>query len=282
MKSTKSKIVTSIKTLSIACLAAIVCSFSLAMKTKKMVADLWQQLGISQPEAHRNILESFARGYLSYYGAKNAKNILANNRVAMVNDLVAYSKKYIASDQFKKEYESFRKKNKPAEPTLQGTNVDSIRVSEKAFLESEMKQNEENINSPYEKVRTAAASRRESLKKQLDVLNDPNNPTMKQTVDDIKRFNEAAIQQHLQKMKQFESEFPADPRLPLKRNLQAILDMTADVDYNAELKEAYKKKVFVNPVYERKPPAWKLAFRAGKETTDAVRVAAKKWLEELK
>jgi hypothetical protein len=40
--------------------------------------------------------------------------------------------------------------------------------------------------------------------------------------------------------------------------------------------------VFVNNDYERKPPEWKLCFRAGKEATAAARVFASDWLAELK
>ena len=64
--------------------------------------------------------------------------------------------------------------------------------------------------------------------------------------------------------------------------LQEILDVTADVDYNAELKQGPKYKVFVNPVYEKKSKDWKLAYRAGKQAVDAVRAAAQKWLGEIK
>ena len=68
----------------------------------------------------------------------------------------------------------------------------------------------------------------------------------------------------------------------LKKRLQEILDITADVDYAAELKDGYNgKKVFVNPAYEKKAAEWKLAYRAGKTTTDAVRAAAQQWLAEL-
>ena len=58
--------------------------------------------------------------------------------------------------------------------------------------------------------------------------------------------------------------------------------MTEDVDYSAELKAGDNGlKIFVNPAYERKPAEWKLAYRAGKPATDALRAAAEKWLKEL-
>jgi len=39
--------------------------------------------------------------------------------------------------------------------------------------------------------------------------------------------------------------------------------------------------MFVNPLYERKQKEWKLAFRAGKPATDAMRAFAQKWITEL-
>ena len=90
----------------------------------------------------------------------------------------------------------------------------------------------------------------------------------------LKVYNEA--------MQNFEAKYPSDPKPLLKQRLQDILTITADVDYAAEFKEGPKgKKVFVNPIYEQKPAEWKLAFRAGKPATDAVRAAAQQWLKEL-
>ena len=83
-------------------------------------------------------------------------------------------------------------------------------------------------------------------------------------------------------MQNFEAKYPSDPRPVLKQRLQAILGITSDVDYTAELKDGNKgKKVFVNPDYEKKPAEWKLALRAGKTASDAVRAAAQQWLKEL-
>jgi hypothetical protein len=82
-------------------------------------------------------------------------------------------------------------------------------------------------------------------------------------------------------MQKFEAEYPQDPQQLMKRRLQKILDITTDVDYNAELKDAGRVKVFVNPAYESKPKEWKLAYRAGKASTDAVRKFAQDWLKQL-
>src|SRR5215212_10038179 len=80
----------------------LLCFFLLAMTTKRMAGDLWQQLGITQVQANQHINSSFTFGQLSYLGVKNAKNIAAGDRVAVINELVAYARKYIAGDEFKK------------------------------------------------------------------------------------------------------------------------------------------------------------------------------------
>src|SRR5688572_5855036 len=72
------------------------CSFLLALKTKKLAEDLWKQLGITQSMADINIRVSVTGNTLQYAGAKNAKNIVTGNRPAIVNELVAYAKKYTA------------------------------------------------------------------------------------------------------------------------------------------------------------------------------------------
>jgi hypothetical protein len=51
-----------------------------------------------------------------------------------------------------------------------------------------------------------------------------------------------------------------DHRKMIKARLESFLQITADVDYNAALKEEYRQKKFVNSVYEKKPAEWKMAI----------------------
>src|SRR5688572_29116128 len=77
-------------------------------KAGKMYADLWQQLGLTKVEGTTQIRESFMFGYLQYYGARNIKKIATGDRVAVAKDLLAYTKQYVQSEAFKKEYASGR------------------------------------------------------------------------------------------------------------------------------------------------------------------------------
>jgi hypothetical protein len=266
---------------------SVICSlwfFTIAMKAKQMADDVWKQLGLTLPDAHRNINNSFIQGRLYYFGAKNAKNIAQGDRVAVVNQLVAYTKKYARSQEFITAYKDFRAKMKPNEPeALPAVSIETIKEEERKRLEQALKVAEEGLNSPNPKIKNGAPTRIENIKKELKALDDPDNPTIKRKLTQANAMSNAVQQQHATAVQQFELKYPEDPQVLLKRRLQEILDLTADVDYDAELKEGYRgKKIFANPVYEKKPAEWKLAFRAGKQTTDAVRAAAQQWLNEFK
>lgn len=76
-------------------------------------------------------------------------------------------------------------------------------------------------------------------------------------------------------------ELDKDPRAQLKRRLQAFLDVTADVDYSAKTEGQGSYRRFVDEAYEAKPSEWKMCFRAGKATGEAVRAFATEWIAEL-
>lgn len=256
--------------------------FLISAKTKKITDDIWNQLGLTLPEAQRDINNSFIYGHFDYSGAKYAKNIAAGDRTAVVNQLVAYAKKYWTSKEFTTAYNNYRMRNKPAEPTKLPVTAESIKAQEKERLEKNLKTAEEGLNSTNPKIKNGAPTRIDNIKKELAALDDPNNATIKRRLDDARRSDDYALKLYEQALQKFEMEYPADPTILLKKRLQGILDITENIDYAAELQDRGRFKVFANPDYEKKPKEWKLAYRAGKQTTDAVRAAAQQWLKELK
>ncbi len=66
----------------------------------------------------------------------------------------------------------------------------------------------------------------------------------------------------------------------LKQQLKAIDDLS-NATFSREIIDEGGKKIFRNPDYERKPPNWKLCYRAGRETIEAAWGCTKQWLEEL-
>lgn len=72
-----------------------------------------------------------------------------------------------------------------------------------------------------------------------------------------------------------------DPQAQLKKRLEAFLAATADVDFAAATQGSGTMKRFAKEEYEAKPAEWKMCYRAGKETTEALRAFAQGWLAEL-
>ena len=266
------------KTLCIMISVGCLCLSLLAYNT----ADLWTQLGITQSNANINIRVSVTGNTFQYAGAKNAKNVSVANRPSIVDQLVVYAKKYTASAEFKKEYATIRGYAKPKDPELSSINVDSIRDQQKQFVLQSIKQTEANANHSNPKIRNGVPAGLERLKKELIELDDPNNKKIQAEVKQMEAWNKAISDAHKKEMDKFNTNYPENPQVLIKKRLQDILDITADVDYNAELKQGPKYKVFVNPEYEKKSKEWKLAYRAGKQAVDAVRAAAQKWLAEIK
>ena len=74
-----------------------------------------------------------------------------------------------------------------------------------------------------------------------------------------------------------EKKYPSDPMDLIKQRLTDFLEVSADVDFDAELVD----RRFKNPEYEKKDAYWKMCYRAGREVVAAAREEAKKWLDEL-
>ncbi len=256
--------------------------FTIISRVNRQASDVWKQLGISEPQANKNIKNSFIYGNFQYYGARLAKDIVTGDRVSVVNQLVAHARKQWESAEFKSEYKKHRERSMPKPPERLPITAETIKAREKDRLEKNLKTAEANLNHPNTKISNSAPTAIEKIKKELAALEDPNNPLIKKRLDDAERSYQAGVKKYEDELKKFNDKYPEDSKILLQKRLLEILDITADVDYSAELKEERGKKKFVNPAYEKKRPEWKLAFRAGKEATEAVRAAARDWLGNLK
>ena len=122
------------------------------------------------------------------------------------------------------------------------------------------------------------------LKEQLKSLDDPNNPMFSKDMDEmIKQSYAAQMTQHEQALAEWENKYPKTPERMVQKWLEDFLAVSKDVDFSASVVSNDRgKKVFANPAYESKSSNWKLCYRAGKETVEAGRTFAAKWLQELK
>lgn len=245
-------------------------------------SDFWQQLGITEKDGSEKIRESFLNGYLQYYGVRNFKNIALDDRKAVATDLLNYTKKYVQSSDFKKAYELKRQNMKPREVTRQPRTEDQIRQDLIAKAKKEIDKIEKSLKAAtQENIKKIYQDSYDRQKKQLEEYQKPDNRTIAMMANGEKAQYEQEIKRYAEKMKNWEADYPADPSLFVKKRLQEVLTVTAGIDYNAELMEKNKKKVFVNPEYEKKPLNWKAGFRAGKEVTETVRTLVQQWMQEL-
>lgn len=74
-----------------------------------------------------------------------------------------------------------------------------------------------------------------------------------------------------------EKRYPSDAKELIKQRLKTFLDISATVDFDAQLNGS----MFANPEYEAKSGEWKMCFRAGKAVVQAAREEAQAWLKEL-
>jgi len=108
------------------------------------------------------------------------------------------------------------------------------------------------------------------------------NPDMRKMLDDgVRKQREDREQRHQKAVREFEERYPADVHQMIAGRLREFLDLTADIDFGAELVTKGEMKRFADPNLEQKSREWKLCFRAGKPAVDAARAFVQAWLPDL-
>lgn len=259
-------------------------SFSLLLssfRVHQMTDDMWKRLGITKQAGDEKIKNSFINGYLYYYGVKNVKNLALNDRSAIAKDLLIYTKQYVSSPAFTKEYDDMRKNAKPQEPVLKPLrSIAEIQKDQVADMQKSIKETEKNMKEMPQYAKNMEPML-DILKKNLEDYQDPKNSYFSSIAMGEKYDQENQLKSFKERTKQWEDAYPVAASQFIAARLQKMLDATKDIDYNAELVEKYNKKRFANPAYESKNTEWKQGFRAGKEVTETARAFAKQWLSEL-
>ena len=250
--------------------------------SKTIADDIWKILGLSQQKGTEGIKNSFLNGYLYYYGAKNLKNISVNDRAAVAKDLLHYTKEYINSAEFKKQYDELRKSSMPEEPTLKPLRtIAEIQKEEIAKTEKSIKDMEKTMKEVSADIAKSLAPVLEMQRQNLKDYQNPNNQLFASIAMGEKYQQENDIKNYNERMERWKRDYPENVNSFVADKLRKMLEATKDIDYKAELVEKYGKKRFVNAAYERKGTEWKQGFRAGKEVTEQAREFARKWLAEL-
>jgi hypothetical protein len=254
----------------------LICSFTV----QKITNDFLKELGLTKKGADKQITNSIIGGYINTYGIRNAKNIASANRKAVTLDLLNYIKKYVSDPAFVKEYNGMRERYKPVDEILQ--TPEQMRSDNIAAYKKTVAEAEQNVKKVDPSIKQIFEKALEDSKKALKDAEDPNN---KYYVNYAKNYPQLAKnfkENHDRVIADWNTKYPQNQLLFVRKRLQEFLNATTDIDFSAELIEKKGKKIFVKPEYEHKDSRWKMAFRAGKEVVDPARDFVQKWIDEIK
>lgn len=242
--------------------------------------DVLQQLNVSKADAGKEVVESFAYGYVNVSRVRNVfRSASPSARAAMVEQALAWTKAYVSSPQFAKAYAEHREASKPIADEQQTTSIDEElkqRRAQRAAELAEAKKNVAEMPAEYRKAAEEGLKAAEAAAKQYDTAE-----FRKMERDALVMERQQAAGDYKEQLEKWENDLPADPKALVRKRLQEFLDATADVDFDAKLVAKNGKQRFANAAYEQKPSEWKLAYRAGREATAAARTFAEEWLGEL-
>ncbi|PVD53541.1 hypothetical protein DC498_03210 [Terrimonas sp.] len=246
---------------------------------KKIADDFLKQLGISKADANSKISSSLLDGYLDAYGVKNIKNIAIGNRTGITNSLLEYTKQYVSSAGFIKEYNALRDQKKPVMyyvKTPEEFQQEIIENAKKSMLdvEQKLKKADAAMKPVFEKTL-------ESISKQLQQAEDPNNKSIAGYRKGYPVLVKNREDTYAKEIVAWETKYPAGHQQFIKQRLLRFMEETRDINFGAELYEKKGVKYFSNPDYEAKSIYWKMAFRAGKEVVEPARTFVQGWMQSM-
>ena len=245
-------------------------------------ADVLSQLGVSETDGKSSIWTSFLYEQFQYPSNKTIRSLTTAKRGEVAKELAAYTKKYLLSNEFKKLYQERRTIMKPKEldPNLK---PEAWMNSSAEGIKMQISQQEEMLKKANEKTKPNIERTITRLKSDLKSYTDTTDKKYAINIKPYKTMYETELGKYNAEMEKFNKKYPANPNDMIRDRLEKFLSLSAEVDFNAELKPGPNGlKVFVNPEYEKKSKDWKACYRAGKETIAVVRAEATKFLKELK
>ena len=263
-----------------AIIALSVCSFTLlGIQTIRSL----ERLGIPADVTKQCVWSSFSGGYLSYPTVAKLKQVAVGQRAAVVREIAEFARNYTRSEEFGRQYLEFREGQKPTPPEPLKSMAERRR-EDKEQMRTTIRETEANMRTMPAEYRAGMQQSIDMMKQQLKEIDNPDNPAYSAEMEEMYRQTyETGMQEYRTKLAEWEKEYPTSPTPMIKKWLTEFLEVSKDVDFNAELKPGeFGKKVFVKPDYESKSPNWKMCYRAGRETVQAGREAAQRWLRELR
>ncbi len=237
-----------------------------------------QQMQTGRDDVEAMIQSSFGYGYFGY--PYRCAQIPMAKRPAVVTAVGTFAKTYTESPAFLEWYEEYRTGSKPQAPeepvTMAAARRQQLAEANKGLAELEREMNNA-TGDTKEALRQAL-----EMGRQMVAAMQASDPAQDAMADEAARQQyEASRREYEMKLAEWEKEFPSqNPRLMIAKRLKEFLEVTKSVDFDAET-VGEEWKTFKKPEYEAKDRGWKLAFRAGKATTETARAFAQKWLDEL-
>jgi hypothetical protein len=241
------------------------------------VDDIFKTLGIPAANAKDHIWKSFAGRYFSFPTGANIKNVPADKRVAAIQEIGAYIKEYLLSADFNKQYEAFREQRRPLSPATMHERI----KAQIADYNQQLSESQLRNKTADPELKPLYEASIKMYKQLITSLENAYDPDYSRQIEGMTIQYDYDMGDYAYRMKQFEKEYPADVRAFIKLRLREFIQLSTNVDFNAQLVEKNGKKKFINHVYESKSEIWKYCFRAGKQSTEAARALAEQWLKEI-
>jgi hypothetical protein len=233
-----------LKILSLAAIITVASASLISFTLRSLSDDFLKQLGLTKPGAEEKIRQGILGGSIDVYGIKGLKNIATGNRVAVANDILTYTKKYVITADFLKNYNEMRDYYKPKFQKLQTPEemrAEAVANHKKgiAQIEETIKKSDAANKSIFEKVLITA---KEDLKK----VEDPNSKHNAAYAKNYEQGVKQNQQNYDRQIADWEAKYPSNHLLYVKKRLQEFLNETADIDFEAELITKNGKKYLEN------------------------------------
>lgn len=248
--------------------------FTSAMVTKPW--DIFTTLKIDPEDVPGYIDRNFEDGELRFPNTRELKKLEPSKRAAAVKEIGDYIKKYMHSPTYAKKFSKDRENAKPK-------SAEGKIKAEIAELEQSIPEAEKGLKEATEATKGLAESLVKMLKEKYNALKNPSDPKHDFYVMTVAGMDYTNAADYEAAVKKWDAEYPATPKDLIRKRLQQFLEMSADINFEAELKEdTHGVKHFADWELEQKNEHWKLCFRSGKETVTAARAYAEQWLKEIK
>jgi hypothetical protein len=242
----------------------------------------WKQLGITEKDVKTNISNSFFFPFTPDW--RPFKKIAAGSRAALVIAAGNYTKQYVMTPAFEKEYKQYRDGQIKANTPPLILTREQIAKKNITELENSINSTENNCNKSTDpNTKKACAQSLDYMKKQLAEFKSGKSAQ----IDYELRIDEQRYSEAKKLFDEWMKDHPESVQVLIKQRLNEFLMLTKGIDYNAVYVEGYTggetggEGYFKNPVYKKKSPQWKQGFFAGKEITEAARTFIQQWLKEL-